>query len=139
MDFKVEQAAMEWLKGSYVARVHYVEVVPHLQQRVETKRLSRWFTDIRSWSHKKLVSLWGTSVRVDECTRRKESFEMARELVLATTTGMINEVVRVKVNDHIFPVMVVKEREGTSVWPVSGAQCKDETPEGVSGDKTVRD
>ncbi|GAB4852803.1 hypothetical protein Ancab_017007 [Ancistrocladus abbreviatus] len=126
MEFRVEQIVMEWLKGSFVASVHDVEVIPHLQQkllqegftqckvrhmggalvllsssnvevlnsyvRVDAKRLSRWFADIRSWSHK--------------------------------------EVVRVKVNDHIFPVMVVEEKGGTSVWPASVAKCEDQTPEG---------
>ncbi|GAB4836008.1 hypothetical protein Ancab_000926 [Ancistrocladus abbreviatus] len=155
MEFKVEQTAMEGIfcdsaptTEVAVGRIYTVQGAAYggalvllsssnsellkSYVRVDARRLGRWFANIRPWSHKE-----GTPVRVDGSTRRKESFEMAHVLVLITTTELINEVVRVKINDHIFLIMVVEERGGTSVWLVSVAKCEDHTLEGVSSDKTI--
>ncbi|GAB4844445.1 hypothetical protein Ancab_037809 [Ancistrocladus abbreviatus] len=51
----------------------------------------RFLRDCPSWEPSffaKLVRLWGTSVWVDECTKRKESFEMARVNNAAGVTGI---------------------------------------------------
>ncbi|GAB4848402.1 hypothetical protein Ancab_003099 [Ancistrocladus abbreviatus] len=167
MEFRVEQIAMEWLKGSFVARVLDVEAIPHLQHKLRQEgllhyrvwhiegaiillsslnagllkayvteganHLSKWLADIRLWSYKELASFWGTLVWVGECTKWKRNFEMAQVLILIALAGWINEVVRVKVNNHFFLVTVMEEEGGICVWSGNDVQCVEHVEEGASG------
>ncbi|GAB4851879.1 hypothetical protein Ancab_031278 [Ancistrocladus abbreviatus] len=80
------------------------------------QRLSKWLTEIRPWS----------ITEVDERTKRKESFELARMLVLTPEIGLVNEVVRVKVSDRTFSIKVVEEVGGGRIWSGSEVQTEEE-------------
>ncbi|GAB4853366.1 hypothetical protein Ancab_017542 [Ancistrocladus abbreviatus] len=144
---------------AYVGRVHDVEAISSLQQRLRNKGfwkctvrhmggdlvlMSSPDTDflqsavteeakhlakvpLKIWGNSffaKLTSFWGTFIRVDESTRKKNSFEMARVLVLMHEARMINDSVQIKVNDQTFSINVVKELGSGYVWAKSEMQSE---------------
>ncbi|GAB4847608.1 hypothetical protein Ancab_026669 [Ancistrocladus abbreviatus] len=57
----------------------------------------------------KLASFWDTHIWLDERARNKESFDVARLLVLMIETELIIDSVQLKVNDRMFSIKVVEE------------------------------
>ncbi|GAB4837660.1 hypothetical protein Ancab_002510 [Ancistrocladus abbreviatus] len=80
-----------------------------------------------------LARLWGSFVTVDECTKRRDSFAMARGLILTSEARPALEAVRVKVSDHTFSIKVVEETGGDRVWQGSDMLCEELEAAGKSG------
>ncbi|GAB4832993.1 hypothetical protein Ancab_007016 [Ancistrocladus abbreviatus] len=143
LEFIVEQTKMEWLKGAYVGCLHDVKAhggdlillsspnVGSLQSIVteDAKRLAKWLADIRPWKHTrdisffaKVASSWGTFIPVDDCTRKKKSFDMAHVLIITLEIRPINKIIQIKVNEHIFHIRVAEEMARGYGWSTGGKQ-----------------
>ncbi|GAB4855018.1 hypothetical protein Ancab_023605 [Ancistrocladus abbreviatus] len=92
----------------------------------KAKQVAKWMVDIRPWNPRE----------VDESTRWKNNFEMARALVLTSEAGMINDSVHLKVNDQTFAISVVEKMGGEYVWENSEMLSESQTDVGVSNSTT---
>ncbi|GAB4835928.1 hypothetical protein Ancab_000847 [Ancistrocladus abbreviatus] len=81
-----------------------------------SERLTKWLTEMRPWSSTEVSHKSFVASRVDDCTKRRDSFAMARVLILTAEVEPVMEVVRVKVGDLTFSIRVVEETGGDWVW-----------------------
>lgn len=67
---------------------------------------------------KLMANTLGSYVDIDEDTRMKTSYDVARVLIRSRTLGVINEVMHVTINGEVFPIKLVEEWCGPLRWPI---------------------
>ncbi|GAB4855719.1 hypothetical protein Ancab_024363 [Ancistrocladus abbreviatus] len=133
LEFNMEQLGMDWLKGSFVGRVHDVEVIPILQQRLRDAGfpqcsvrhirgnlvlISSPSTDLfcSSVTNGKRLAKWLEEIRPWNCTEEEEKFRNGAGSRYYSKTRHHNEPVQIKVNDHVFSVKVMEEMGSGFAW-----------------------
>ncbi|GAB4849604.1 hypothetical protein Ancab_004399 [Ancistrocladus abbreviatus] len=81
----------------------------------------------------KIANMWGMFIRVDDCTRKIRSFELACILILTSEARSIKELVQIMVNGHLFSIKVEEELDGEMRADCNLDMCSDQATWEASG------
>ncbi|GAB4842090.1 hypothetical protein Ancab_012050 [Ancistrocladus abbreviatus] len=107
MEFRAEQAVMEWLKGSFVARVHDMDVIPSLRQRLRHDGLSH--CNVRHIGHD-LILLSSPHVGLLQSAMTEGNQRLSKWLTEIRPWSSTE---------------VVEEARGSCIWPGSEVQYEE--------------